>query len=440
MPSLRSSTAYRIAFTYAAAFAAAFLLLGIAVYLAADAEFRQQRDKVLAEEMEDLAQEGLGEKLIKEIDERGKLRTRADFGYALFDPAGRRIGGRLDVARPPLGYSKLPFQDAREGLEIVRAEAIALSDGSRLVIAIDSEGVEAIDRTILTLFAVAFVAVIAIGVIGALLFGRYLRMRLGTISRTANAIVAGDASQRIAVGTRGDEFDEVALALNAMLDRIDGLMENLRQVSSDVAHDLRTPLLRLRNQLDQVGRVEGAERRAIELGDEMLKLFAAILRIAEVEAGDLQRSFAPVDLSALAAVVAESFAPALADSGHGIDWTIAPDITVLGDRELLAQLITNLLDNVQVHTPPGTAIQLVLGADGPTARLIVTDNGPGVPASDRAQLQRRFFRGEASRTTPGNGLGLSLVAAVAAAHGGSVALADARPGLGVIVSLPSLAS
>jgi signal transduction histidine kinase len=277
-------------------------------------------------------------------------------------------------------------------------------------------------------------------VIGALLFGRYLRARLGSISRTANAIVAGDARQRIAVGARGDEFDEVALALNTMLDRIDGLMENLRQVSSDVAHDLRTPLLRLRNQLDQVGRVEGAERRAIELGDEMLKLFAAILRIAEVEAGDLQRSFASVDLSALAAVVAESFAPALADSGHGIDWTIAPDITVFGDRELLAQLITNLLDNVQVHTPPGTTIRLALGADGPAARLVVTDNGPGVPASDRAQLQRRFFRGEASRTTPGNGLGLSLVAAVAAAHDGSVVFADARPGLGVIVSLPSLAS
>jgi signal transduction histidine kinase len=210
-------------------------------------------------------------------------------------------------------------------------------------------------------------------------------------------------------------------------------------VSSDVAHDLRTPLLRLRNQLDQVGRIAGAEERAIELGDEMLRLFAAILRIAEVEGGGLQRGFAPVDLSALTADVAESFAPALADSGHTVDWTIAPGIAVSGDRELLAQLIANLLDNVQVHTPAGTTVRLQLLADGGTARLSAQDDGPGVAASDRAQLLRRFFRAEASRTTPGNGLGLSLVAAVAAAHDGAVACEDAQPGLRMIITLPRLA-
>ncbi len=440
MPSLRSSTAYRIAFSYAAAFAAAFLLLGIAVYLAADAEFRHQRDQVLAEEMEDLSQEGVGAKLVHEIEERSRLRTREDFGYALFDREGRRIGGHLDVPRPPLGYSPLYFKDAHGKEEIFRAKAVDLGDSSRLVVAINSESIEAIDRAILSLFAIAFCVVIAIGLIGALLFGRYLRARLDTISRTANAIVAGDASQRIAVGARGDEFDQVALALNIMLDRIDSLMENLRQVSSDVAHDLRTPLLRLRNQLEQVGRVQGAKQRAIELGDDLLKLFAAILRIAEVEAGDLKRSFASVDLSVLTADVAESYAPALVESGHAFKWMVAPGVAVLGDRELLAQIVANLLDNARVHTPAGTAITLTLYAEGCIARLAVTDNGPGVSAATRARLRHRFFRGEASRTTPGNGLGLSLVAAVADAHEGSVEFEDAEPGLTVIVTLPRYAT
>ena len=437
MPSnWHSSAAYRIAFTYAAAFAATILLLGAAVYLAADAEFRRQRDTVLAEEMDDLSQEGLGEKLIHQIAERSKLRTRRDFGYALFDPAGRRIGGMLDIPRPATGYSTVPFRDAREGREYVRATALDLRDGSRLVVALDPEGVEAIDRTILLLFAIAFVAVLAIGGIGALIFGRYLRGRLNHIRVTADAIVPGDSSQRIAVGTAGDEFDEAAFALNRMLDRISGLMENLRQVSSDVAHDLRTPLLRLRNQLEQVGTVEGAEVRAIELGDEMLRLFASILRIAEVEGGGLQRYFVPVDFSRLANEIAEDFASALADSGHRLRWSVTAGITVLGDRELLAQLIANQLDNVRVHTPPGTAVVLDLFAAGNNLVLTVADDGPGVSAKDRAHLLRRFFRGDASRTTPGNGLGLSLVAAIATAHGGRVTLGDMRPGLGVTTILP----
>jgi signal transduction histidine kinase len=435
-PSWRVSAAYRIAFIYAAAFAAAMLLLGIAVYLAADTDFRQQRDAVLAEEMEDLSQEGVGQKLIREIDVRGRLRTRRDFGYALFDPSGRRIAGKLDVPRPPAGYSTVAFRDLREGREKVRATALDLRDGSRLVVAVDPEGVEAIDRTILALFAMAFAGVVAIGVAGALILGRYLRIRLDRIRVTADAIVAGNSSQRIAVGKEGDEFDEAALALNRMLDRIAGLMENLRQVSSDVAHDLRTPLLRLRNQLDQVGRVEGAERRAIELGDEILRLFEAILRIAEVEGGGLQRYFAPIDFGKLAQDLVELFAPALADGGYAFTWTIAPDAMVLGDRELLSQSLANLLDNARIHTPPGTKIHLELATSEGEIILTVADNGPGAPTADREQLLRRFFRGDASRTTPGNGLGLSLVAAIAAAHGGRVTLTDAQPGLSVTIALP----
>ncbi|HEX8056984.1 MAG TPA: HAMP domain-containing sensor histidine kinase [Novosphingobium sp.] len=438
MHNLWRSAAYRIAFGYAAAFAFAILLLGTAIFFFADAEFRRQRDGVLSEEMEDLANEGLGQRLIHELEERGRLRTRQDFAYALFDRAGHRIGGSLDIAPPPLGYSLVHFHDLAGEWEEGRAKAIALSDGSRLVVALDSEAVESIDRTILAVFAAAFAAVLAIGLGGALMLGRYLRTRLGRISQTARAIVAGEGERRIAVGKRGDEFDEVSLALNAMLDRIDGLMENLRQVSSDVAHDLRKPLLRLRNQLDLVGEIKGAERRAIELLDEILTLFAAILRIAEVEGGGLENYFVRVDLSAHVDNIASGYAAAFADSGHDFDWVAAPGVAVLGDRGILAQVVANLLDNARIHTPAGTAVRLELATDGSTARLTVGDNGPGVSASERRQLLRRFFRTEASRTTPGNGLGLSLVAAAASAHGGTIAIADAGPGLRITVALPRL--
>jgi signal transduction histidine kinase len=436
MANLWRSAAYRIAFQYAAVFALAILLLGTAIFFVADAEFRRQRDGVLSEEMEDLANEGLGQKLVHEIEDRSRLRTRHDFGYALFAPAGDRIGGSLDIARPPLGYSLVHFHDLAGEWEAGRAKAIALSDGSRLVVALDSEAIEAIDRTILTVFAIAFAAVLAIGLGSALMLGRYLRTRLGTISQTARAIVAGDSERRIAVGQRGDEFDEVALGLNAMLDRIAGLMDNLRQVSSDVAHDLRKPLLRLRNQLDLVGKVEGAEQRAIELLDEILTLFAAILRIAEVEGGGLESCFTQVDISAHVGNIAGGYASAFADSGHDFGWTVTSDVVVLGDRGILAQVVANLLDNARTHTPPGTTIRLDLAVQGNTVRLTVWDNGSGVSASDRAQLLRRFFRAETSRTTSGNGLGLSLVAAAASAHRGTVIVDDARPGLRVTVTLP----
>jgi signal transduction histidine kinase len=439
MINLRSSAAYLIACTYAAAFAAAILLLGIAVYFAADAEFRSLRDQAIAEELADLSHEDGAPHLIREINEREKRRVAEPFGYALFDQRGTRIGGHMDTPRPATGFSMIVFHDAVEGDDPARAKAVDLSGGRRLVVALDSEFVEAIDATILALFGIAFLVVLIVGAFGALLLGRYLRRRLGAISATANAIVAGGFDQRMPVGTNHDEFDAAGAALNAMLDRIAQLMENLRQVSSDVAHDLRTPLLRLRSELEQVGKTDGAAQRAMDQGDELLKLFGAILRIAEVEGGGLEQGFARIDLSALAEDVGDGFLPALTDGGHFLSWEIQPGIAVIGSRELLAQAIANLLDNARVHTPAGTAVMLMLDGSDEWARLSVCDSGPGVSLADRPNILRRFYRGEASRTTPGNGLGLSLVAAVASAHGGEVVIDPGDPGLRVTLVLPRAA-
>ena len=202
MANLKSSAAYRIAFTYAAAFAAAILVLGIAVYFAADAEFRSLRDQAISDELADLSHEGGGSGLIREINEREHGRTAEPFGYALFDRFGKRIAGGLDTPRPVIGFSMIVFRDPAEGADIARAKAIDLPDGERLTVAVDSEAVEAIDATILTLFGIAFVIVLIVGVVSALILGRYLRGRLGAISATANAIVTGNLDQRMPVGKK----------------------------------------------------------------------------------------------------------------------------------------------------------------------------------------------------------------------------------------------
>ncbi|HEX7858060.1 MAG TPA: HAMP domain-containing sensor histidine kinase [Sphingobium sp.] len=438
MTKWRSSAAYRIAFTCSAAFALAILLLGITVYFAADAEFRSQRDQGIAEEATTLSHETNLAELKAEIAARERPNTPETFLYALFDRDGRRIAGSLRTAPPPPGLGTIFFDDSVEGKDAARAFTVMRPDGLRLVVALDSERIEAIDATILALFAGAFVIVLLGAVLGALILGHYLRRRLDLIGGTARAIVAGDLHRRIPIGERHDEFDQAGAAINAMLDRIAHLMDNLRQVSSDIAHDLRTPLLRLRNQLERLDSDPEAATKAIDQGDALLALFGSILRIAEVEGGALAAGFTPVDFSALAIDVGDSYHPAILDSSRTLDCDIAPAITVLGNLELLAQAIGNLLDNARIHTPPGTAIRLVLNASPGLAHLSVSDNGPGVPPADRQRILQRFVRGEASRTTPGAGLGLSLVAAVAAAHGGETVVSDEGPGFHISISLPTL--
>lgn len=441
MRKLVGSAAYRIAFAYSCGVALAILLLGVVVYFAADADFRRQQDVGIAAESATLIrayqEEGIGD-LREEIAEREIGNAINSFGYVLFDASGHRIAGSLDTPRPPLGWHNITFLDPREGPDPARAFARDLPDGSRLVVAADSEAVERIDGTILALFGGAFVLIVLIGVVGALILGGYLRARLGRISGTAQAIVSGELDRRVPVSPRQDEFDQVSLALNAMLDRIARLLDNLRQVSSDVAHDLRTPLARLRNQLEEAlagpagGRAHTtALEHAIEQSDALLVLFAAILRISEIEAGSLAATFAPVDLSHLAADLAESFAPAITDGGRTLTTAIAPGIVVHGDRELLAQAVINLLDNAQRHTPEGTQISLDLAATPGGVLLSVGDEGPGVAPQDRARIVQRFTRLEASRTTPGHGLGLNLVSAIASAHGAELRVEDNHPGLRV---------
>jgi signal transduction histidine kinase len=230
-----------------------------------------------------------------------------------------------------------------------------------------------------------------------------------------------------------------------MLDRIEALVENLREVSSDIAHDLRTPLARLRNRLEsgalaiEAGPAAGIIDDAILRVDEVLSLFAAILRIAEVESGETRRRFEQVEMSALVLELAESYAPAIQDGGRTLLWSVEPALTVVGDRELIAQAGVNLLENAQRHTPEGTIIRMTLTAVGRSVCLRVVDNGPGVARSQLGWIVKRFARLDQSRSTAGYGLGLNLVSAIARLHGGKLML-QSDGGFSATLQLPQPAN
>lgn len=242
----------------------------------------------------------------------------------------------------------------------------------------------------------------------------------------------------------GDDLDRLAGTLNRMLDRIGVLMDSLRQVSSDVAHDLRTPLSRLRQRLEgaltsagSVAEYQAAVEAAVAEAESLLETFSALLRIAQVEGGSPRSGFRDVDLSGVVEAVVDAFLPDAEDGGRALVSDVAPNVAMRGDQELLTQMLANLAENALRHTPAGTRILVRLGEGGDGPLLEVEDNGPGVPEEDRARILRRFYRGERSRTTAGSGLGLSLVAAVAELHDAALLLDDARPGLRISITFPA---
>jgi signal transduction histidine kinase len=425
------SAAYRLAFAISLVFALATLLLGAAILYAAHAALARQMDdsielasNVLITEYHDEGLRGLAEA----IGQRG---GRPDaLGYALFDAAGRRVGGTLNTGMPAPGWRNISFLDPVEGPDPARALVTRLAGGYRLVIAADLEPLEQIDRTILTLFGAAFAILLLIGLVGALVSGAYLRRRLARIEATADGIVAGDLSRRASIGPRNDEFDRVAASLNVMLDRIANLIANLRQVTSDLAHDLRTPLARLRNKLETLQEpLEPVNRRAVidealDQADEVLQLFDAILRISELDEGSLRRRFAPVDLCKLVRDLGETHAPLAEDVGKTLHVKAEGTCFVEGDRELIAQAMINLIENALRHSPAGTAIVLGTRKAPGKAIAFVHDTGPGIPEVEHERVLERFVRLEEARSSPGHGLGLSLVRATADVHGAPISMSN----------------
>lgn len=291
-----------------------------------------------------------------------------------------------------------------------------------------------LQQTVNYLSAAIIFMLCAISGVGYLV-GRFVVNLINTISSTASDIMqTGDLSRRIPLTTQWDDLSKLAIVLNEMLERIEQLMTGIRQVSDNIAHDLRTPLMRLRNQLESLQDDEAAEKLLKE-ADHLLVMFNALLRIANIEAGKNLIEPIRIPLHAVLQDVIELYEPIAEEKNQTLKAHLT-ECFVLGDRDLLFQALVNLLDNAIKFTPPEGRITVSLEIINDRALLTVTDTGPGIPSAEHEAVFLRFYRTEASRTTPGNGLGLSMVAAIIAYHKGIILLDDHKPGLIVRVALP----
>lgn len=446
MREIRRSAAYRLAFGYTALCALAVLAAGLAVYYAASAMLWHDFDRGVMEEVASLTRE-YGEGGLPDLMDAFAHRARRPgnvYHYALFDRAGGvKLRQSLLPDAPP-GWGEARLEQSTQLSWHTRFFAQRLPGGETLIVAADTKDLDRFRNRLLGSLAAGFIAILGLGAAGTIFFGRHLRRRLETISSTAEAIVVGNLQQRVSVGPSGDEFDRAGASLNAMLDRIAQLVENLRQVSSDVAHDLRTPLQHLRGAVENglkgpqdVAPLRNALESALGQSDSVLALFEAILRICEVETGGAKERFETIDMAALAARVSEMYGPAIEDGGRKLAFESDAAIPVRGDRELLIQMMANLLDNAALHTPAGTKVMMSVRRTGAQVHLTVSDTGPGVPETDRERITQRFVRLDRGRTTSGHGLGLNLVAAIVSAHGGRLTIEDNHPGLRVNIHLPA---
>ncbi|MGO4122947.1 sensor histidine kinase [Inquilinus sp. YAF38] len=443
------TTSFRLTALYTVVFGASVaVILGI-LYWATEGYTERQFDSTLTTVVTELTEDYPNDppqEIASDI-EQSLTQDPLGPGFYLFQAAdGRRLAGNLPVMAPAPGPIDLAIPGGGKdgGEQRLRGIGKVLADGAFVLVAADRAPIDDLQELWLRGLGWGLLATAVLGVGGGLVVSAGVLRRVDAINRICLKIMEGDLSQRLPGRGTDDEFDRLTAIVNAMLDRIEALLEGLRQVSTDIAHDLRTPLGRLRQQLEgallrsgTAADHERATERAIAEADRLLAIFNALLRIAQVEAGNRRRGFARVDLSALVGTVADVFQASAEEQGRAIRCRIAPEVAVTGDADLLSQLVANLIENALRHTPAGTGIDIGLSRrrDG-RAELLVADRGPGIPPEERERVFRRFYRLEQSRHTPGNGLGLSLVAATAQLHRGEVSLGDNQPGLRVTVLLP----
>ncbi len=432
----------------------ALVLIGY-VYWAMAGQLEQQINATIGAEANGLVEvyrrSGLGA-LKSVVDQRASADGRQAMRYLLADERLRPMAGNLDPW--PEGETT---SDGWYEFEVHRDEAlptpargriVVLAGGQFLLVAQDTGQLVAarqlVDEIVLWALGIGMV----LSVIGGMLLSSSVLRRIDTINRTSREIMTGRLQERVPVRGINDEFDQLAQNLNAMLDRIDTLVDGIRAVADNIAHDLRTPLTRLRGQLETFAArptLDEATRRelgtAIGDADQLLATFSALLRIARLESGGHDREWGTVDMGTLLHDAWELYQAVGEDKGIRVVLGATADepAPVPGDRDLLFQAIANLLDNAIKYSPAGTEVRLDMTRHDDSLDVIVDDQGPGIPAGEHDKVMQRFYRTAAVTGIPGSGLGLSLVSAIAHHHGGSLQLADNAPGLRVILRLPATA-
>ena len=448
-PWLLRSAGVRFAAVYALLLALSAAALALFLWYETAGLLDRQTEAAILADAQGLSERWVGgglPALVMAVDDRLAQDVDDDAIYLVADAQQHKIVGNLQrwpagVAAPGIWY-ELPVE--RAGVKsVARVQQIDLPGGFRLLVGRDAR-VRAQLRSMLSdAMLWAMVVVVAMASAGAIVVRSLFRRTIANISSTSTAIAAGDLGQRVRLSGRGDEFDQLAETINDMLERIGRLMDGVRQVSNAIAHDLRTPITRARTRLEDAALHAGSEaelKAAIERAtadlDGIVAVFQALLRIAEIEAGSRRSAFAAFDLAPVLADVAELYAAVAEERGIRVEAAVPEHLPAYGDRELIQQAVANLLDNAVKFSSCGGRVVLSGASTGAGIEIAVHDEGPGIPVQDRERAPERFFRGEAARSTPGSGLGLSMVQAIAQLHGGTLRLEDGAPGLLALLLLP----
>jgi signal transduction histidine kinase len=428
--------------TVLGAVAVAFYLVNLS---AEEVYLDRERNDALSERQilrEVFDQEGIPGLAVR-IERRSRL-AAPEAHYALFDRNGRRIGGDLLSPPAPLvegGWTKVRSR-TRDGPIELHVTNERMPDGSLLVVGRDAAGQRDFEARLSSGLLIALAIVVAASLGVGLLLNALVIQRAAGVAGVAERIAAGDLGARAEVSERGDSFDRIGVSLNRMLDRIDELLTGMRTVTDSLAHDLRTPLTRMRGAVD--GALDPATshtdcRAALEQVSEelehVLSVFAALIDIARAESGLSREMMQPLRLDEVVLELGALFAPVLEDAGQRLEIRPAAPLVVDGHEQLLRQAIGNLLFNAARHAGSGAAVTLEVMSADDQVQIVVADRGPGIPEEHRGRVKDRFVRLDAARSGSGSGLGLSIVAAAAKLHGGELRLEDNQPGLRAVLCL-----
>jgi signal transduction histidine kinase len=447
---LKHSTTARFVLLYLALSLAGIIPLLLATYYQADRiaerQFEAQIDNRRANLLLTYRTGGI-EGVAQGIRDRIASGAAAQTALLLVDPQGRRIAGNLaawpPTVRGPTDWTEMRlFRDGKTEAELFALTAIHLPSGHRLLIGTVIEDRTRMREAQLLGLLGALVLAIPIGLAGSLVMVRFMNRRVGAVANVAARIAAGDLSPRVETGGTKDPFDRLGDSLNAMLARIQALVEELRLVTDALAHDLRSPLTRMRASVEKAvtERSEDARRHAIEAisseVDLMLRMIAGTLEISRTEAGMGLENFGAFDLGALTRDLCEMYQPLAEEKGVSIAVDKPRDMKFFGNRELIGQAVSNLIDNALKYGSRGASIRIGVDESDTSFDLWVADRGSGIPAHRREEALRKYRRLDQARATDGSGLGLALVGAVARLHGGELILEDNGPGLRAVIRLP----